>query len=211
MPLKRTQTRSTVRTKFPITPITPIEYGGLQAAFNHLNATLFDGALPDVMIVLHGAHSGGHFSPDRFSSRVGKMGYDEISLNPDGFIGKSDEQIMSILLHEMVHLWQNKFGKPSARGYHNKEWAAKMKALGLMPSNSGMVGGKETGQQMAHYIIPDGGVRQAFAALAATGWKLNLQSAHPRWRQEGAAEQGEVHLPGLRIEMWGKPDSKAIR
>jgi hypothetical protein len=33
-----------------------------------------------------------------------------------------------------------------------------MKTVGLYPSNSGMIGGKETGQQMQHYIIPDGAV-----------------------------------------------------
>jgi hypothetical protein len=34
---------------------------------------------------------------------------------------------------------------PKRRNYHNKEWAAKMIALGLMPSSTGMVGGKITG------------------------------------------------------------------
>ena len=50
-----------------------------------------------------------------------------------------------------------------------------MKIIGLMPSNTG-IGGKETGQQMDHYILPDAPFTQAFAELAATGWKLNLQS-----------------------------------
>ena len=53
-----------------------------------------------------------------------------------------------------------------------------MKAIGLQPSNTGAVGGKETGQQMTHYIIAGGPFAKAFAKLAATGWKLNLQSAH---------------------------------
>jgi hypothetical protein len=30
--------------------ITPIEYGGLQEAYDHFNAALFDGMLPDVFI-----------------------------------------------------------------------------------------------------------------------------------------------------------------
>ena len=61
-------------------------------------------------------------------------------------------------MHEMVHVWQHAHGKPGARGYHNKEWAAKMKAIGLQPSSTGMVGGKETGQRMMDYIIPGGRV-----------------------------------------------------
>jgi hypothetical protein len=56
-------------------------------------------------------------------------------------------------VHEMVHVWQHAFGKPSAGGYHNKQWAAKMKAVGLQPSSTGYVGGKETGQRVTHYVI----------------------------------------------------------
>ena len=37
----------------------------------------------------------------------------------------------------MTHVWQHQHGKPSSRGYHNREWAAKMKAIGLQPSNTG--------------------------------------------------------------------------
>ena len=50
-------------------PITPVEYGGLQAAFDHFNAALFDGKLPDVFITYQrNAHSKGYFSPDRFAA-----------------------------------------------------------------------------------------------------------------------------------------------
>ena len=189
-------------------PITPKEYGGLQAAFSFLNTRLFDGKLPNVVIVLQRrAHSGGHYSPSRFSSRVGSQGYDELSLNPDGFIGKTDEFIVSILLHEMDHHWQDKFGKPAARGYHNKEWAAKMKSQGLMPSNSGMVGGKETGQQMSHYIIPGGHFTQAFAELAATGWKLNLQSTiYAGGSKRPSDSKTKFTCASCDQNAWGKPD-----
>src|SRR5262249_11123546 len=53
--------------------ITPIEYGGLQQAYDHFNATLFDGTLPDVFITYQRrANSAGYFAPDRFSSRTEK-------------------------------------------------------------------------------------------------------------------------------------------
>ena len=42
------------------------------------------------------------------------------------------------------------------QGMHNKQWAEKMKSLGLMPSHTGLTGGKKTGQKMKHYPIPDG-------------------------------------------------------
>jgi len=57
-------------------------------------------------------------------------------LNPDGFIGRTDEWIVSILLHEMCHLWQHHFGKAKKRknyAYHDKEWSLEMESLGLMP------------------------------------------------------------------------------
>jgi hypothetical protein len=189
--------------------ITPIEYGGLQEAYDHFNAALFDGVLPDVFITYQRkAHSFGYFSADRFSGRVGMFGKHELALNPDGFINQTDEQVCQTLVHEMVHVWQHVKGKPAARGYHNKEWAAKMKAIGLQPSNTGAVGGKEPGQQMSHYIIPDGPFAKAFAALAATGWRLNLQSAHRAGAKGGA--NSKFTCPSCGWNVWGKPDTSVF-
>jgi hypothetical protein len=106
--------------------------------------------------------------------------------------------------------WQHVLGKPAARGYHNKEWAAKMKAIGLQPSNTGAVGGKETGQQMSHYIIPDGPFAKAFAALAATGWRLNLQSAHRAGAKGGANSKTKFTCPSCGWNVWGKPDTSVF-
>src|SRR5262249_45597040 len=91
--------------------ITPAEYFGLQTAFDHLNRALFEGGLPNVFITYQRrAHSGGYFSPERFLDRTNRDQQHEIALNPDGFVGRIDEFIVSILLHEMVHLWQHVFG-----------------------------------------------------------------------------------------------------
>jgi SprT-like family len=188
--------------------ITPIEYSGLQEAYDHFNAALFDSALPDVFITYQRkAHSFGYFSPDRFAGRVGKFDKHELALNPDSFINQTDEQVCQTLVHEMTHGWQHAFGKPSARGYHNKEWAAKMKSIGLQPSSTGMVGGKETGQKMMDYIIPDGPFTKAFAKLAATGWRLSLQSAH-RPGPKGGTNNSKTKFTcaGCGQNAWGKPD-----
>ena len=93
-------------------------------------------------------------------------------------------KICQTLGHEMVHVKQHAFGQPSARGYHNVQWAQMMKAIGLQPSSTGMVGGKETGQHMSNYLIPDGPFEKSYDKLAATGWRLNSQSA-PRPGQRG--------------------------
>lgn len=149
---------------------------------------------------ISGGPTRGYFSADRFSGRIDEFGRHELTLNPDHFIGRSDEEITSTLAHEMAHVWQHQHGKPSARGYHNKEWAAKMKAIGLQPSNTGAVGGKETGQQMMHYIIAGGPFQRAYAKPAA-GWKLNLQSA-----QRSGLMGGPTARPSSLQNAWGKPE-----
>ena len=115
---------------------------------------------------------------------------------------------MSVLLHEMMHHWQEYFGSKQGRAkysYHDKEWAAKMRSVGLMPSNTGAIGGKETGTQMDHYVIPGGLFAQAFADLAKTGWKLNLQSAPTRGAPKGPDSKTKFSCP-CGQNAWGKPD-----
>jgi SprT-like family len=190
--------------------ITAVEYGGLQAAYDHFNGALFDAALPDVMIVLsRKANMRGHFAPDRFSARVDAHGRHEheLALNPDAFIGRTDEDICSTLAHEMVHVWQHAHGQPSKRySYHNKQWAAKMREIGLQPSSTGAVGGKETGAKMSHYILPGGPYTQAFTALAALSWKLNLESTPTRGGERAAPSKVKFSCPACNQNAWGKPD-----
>src|SRR5262249_14968218 len=125
-------------------------YTSLDAAYDYFNRKLFAGQLPPCLITMQ-RHKGayGYFSGQRFASLDDpKEVTDEIALNPATFGSRTPPEILSTLVHEMVHLWQHHFGKPSRRTYHNKEWAAKMKAVGLVPSDSGEPGGKETGQHM---------------------------------------------------------------
>jgi hypothetical protein len=191
--------------------ITPHEYGGLQAAYDHFNKELFEGVLPDVFITYQRhAHSAGYYSPDRFSGRVGQFGKDELALNPDNFIGRTDKQITSTLVHEQTHAWQKAFGTPASRGYHNKEWAKKMKEIGLQPSSTSGVGGRETGQHMSHYIIPHGAFDQAYERLAATGWALNLQSAPSAGPKGGRNRKTSFACTGCGQKAWGKPSLDLI-
>jgi predicted SprT family Zn-dependent metalloprotease len=61
----------------------------------------------------------------------------ELALNPDNFTGRSDELILSTLVHEMCQVWQETHGEPSRRGYHNRQWAGKMREVGLQPTSTG--------------------------------------------------------------------------
>jgi predicted SprT family Zn-dependent metalloprotease len=189
-------------------PPTPVEYGGLQEAFDFLNAKLFDNALPQVFFTYQRkATSGGYFSPDRFSTRADDdERLCEISLNPDGFLNKTDEFIVSILGHEMCHLQDFVLGRHPARGYHDKQWAQRMQALGLMPSSTGMVGGKTTGTRMSHYVLPNGLFARMFAALAATGWRLRLQSAPHAGATKAPSSKVKFSCPACTQNAWGKAD-----
>jgi hypothetical protein len=211
-PLARQRKRASQRGSYERTTdkplaITPVEYGGLQEAYDHFNRELFGSGLVDVFITYQRhAHTRGYFSADRFSGREIAFGKHELALNPDTFIGRSDEDICSTLVHEQCHVWQHVFGKPSKRGYHNKEWAAKMESLGLQPSSTGAVGGKRTGQRVSHYIIPSGPFTQTYAKLAATGWKLNLQSAHRPGATKGPSSKTKFTCAQCGQNAWGKPD-----
>jgi hypothetical protein len=191
--------------------ITPIEYGGLQEAYDHFNKELFGGELPDVFITYQRrSHMRGFFGANRFSERGGQFGRHELALNPDHFVDRTDEQICSTLVHEQCHVWQHVRGTASKRNYHNKEWAAKMKSLGLQPSTTGAPGGKETGACVSHYVIPDGAFQHSHKRLAATGWKLNLQSAHQPGAKGGKNSKTKFTCPECGQNAWGKPDLAVI-
>ena len=92
--MHRTKQTSADRTKQKLA-ITKVEYGRFQEAFDFFNVELFDGQLPHVLVTLQRkANSEGYFGPERFGSRTEITTVSEIALNPDGFTGKTDEQIL---------------------------------------------------------------------------------------------------------------------
>jgi SprT-like family len=158
----------------PKEAITPVEYRAFQEAYDFFNAELFGGSLPHVLVTLQRhAKARAYFSPERFSGRnEAKVTAHELAMNPDSFTGRTDESILSTLAHEMAHVWQQTHGTPPRRSYHDRQWAAKMKEIGLQPSTNGEPGGKETGQSVTHYIIPGGLYAKAYAKLKAKGFSF---------------------------------------
>jgi hypothetical protein len=193
--------------------ITEREYSAFQHAYNFFNAELFGNSLPHVLVTLQRhARAKGYFAPERFVGRVEKVTAHELALNPDVFTGRSDELILSTLVHEMAHVWQQTHGTPPRRCYHDKEWAAKMKEIGLQPSTTGERGGKETGQSVTHYLIPGGPFARAYAKLAATGFQLNWQSVpfDGGERKKKAASKTKYTCPTCGSNAWAKPDTQLI-
>lgn len=194
--------------------LTPASYSGLQDAYDHFNRELFDSTLPDLLMTFQRkARMRGYFWSQKFAERTGDIRHDELALNPDTFINRTDEEIVSTLVHEQVHVWQCHFGREPSGGYHDRQWAAKMKEIGLHPSNTGEPGGKETGTRMTHYIIAGGPYQQSFKRLAATGWKLNLQSvAKPIDPRKPPAPSSKTKFTCAQCgqNAWAKPDSLMI-
>ena len=110
--------------------------------------------------------------------------------------------------HEMAHIWQQTYGTPPRRGYHDRQWAAKMREIGLQPSSTGEPGGKETGQSMSHYILPDGRYAKAYAKLAAGGFELHWQSV-PVSRAKKASKT-KYTCADCGQNAWAKPNAQLI-
>jgi predicted SprT family Zn-dependent metalloprotease len=183
------------------------QYVTLSAAFDFFNRRLFAGCLPHCLITLQ-RHKGtyGYYSPRRFEARGGERETDEIALNPGEFKGRSDTDILSTLVHEMVHSWQEHHGKPSRRTYHNHEWAAKMQAVGLMPSDTGEPGGAKVGQKMTHYVIAGGPFERACKELLR-GVCLEWQSREndPKEREKKNRSKTKYTCPECGVNAWAKP------
>jgi hypothetical protein len=189
--------------------ITQAEYRAFQEAYDFLNTELFRGTLPHVLVTLQRhAKAKGYFSPERFSGRIEDAAAHELAMNPDSFTGRTDEDILSTLAHEMAHVWQQSHGTPPRRSYHDRQWAAKMKEIGLQPSTTGAPGGKETGQSVTHYILPGGPYAKAYAKLKATGFQLQWESA-PQGKQAKAkkASKTKFSCPECGQNAWAKPDA----
>src|SRR5690242_13502110 len=113
-------------------------YKTLDDAYRFFNEHLFGSHLPGCLITMQRSKKAyGYFAGNRFGSLDGAEVTDEIALNPSHFHTRTTEQSLSTLVHEMTHLEQHHFGKPSRAGYHNKEWAGMMRAVGLIPSDTG--------------------------------------------------------------------------
>jgi len=135
---------------------TPEVYDGLQYAYDFFNKHLFNGELPACLLTLQRkAGTRGYFSQNRFVRTSGEKTH-EIAMNPSYFAALTAMEVLAVLVHEQVHLWQIVKGKPGRSRYHNQEWASKMESLGLMPSATGKPGGARTGDYMSHYIVSGG-------------------------------------------------------
>lgn len=146
-------------------------YREMYSAYQHFNDALFDSELPGVLITMSSRQSCvGYFHFKRFTSKDTQA--DNLCFNPRFFTTHGIQEFMQTTVHEMVHQWQYHFGTPSNRTYHNAEWAEKMYRIGLMASDTGRPGGKQTGQKMSEYVIKGGEFERAYTELVTKQFVL---------------------------------------
>ena len=211
-------------------------YAELQLAFDHYNRELFAGELPPCLMTMQREkRSYGYFSSERFVHHQDKSTTDEIAINPAYFAVVPLLEVLQTVVHEMVHAWQFHFGNPSRSGYHNREWADKMEAIGIMPSSTGQPGGARTGQKMADYAIPEGPFMLATESLLTQDFRISWLDRFPAMMPTPAIGAGDVagaaggHLadvlqpatgnrsnrvkyrcPTCGVQAWGKPSLRLL-
>jgi predicted SprT family Zn-dependent metalloprotease len=186
-------------------------YSEFQKAYDVFNRRLFKGKLPACLITLQRERAAyGYFSGDRFESRNGET-TDEIALNPVKFKTQPIEEVLSTLVHEMVHLWQHHFGKPGRGRYHNREWAEKMEEVGLCPSHTGKPGGKKTGDHMSDYIVKGGRFDKVTAELLRQGYSVSWMDRFDRQRAGGNRSNREKYTcRKCGLNAWARPGAKLM-
>lgn len=190
-------------------------YDELNLAYAHFNRELFGGDLPDCLITMQRKSKAyGYFAGGRFGTRDGDEVTDEIALNPTHFRNRTIEQSLSTLVHEMTHLQQHHQGKPSRTGYHNKEWAGLMLAVGLIPSDTGELGGKMVGQNMTHCIEIGGPFEQSCARLIAAGFTLPIielwSEQDSAAKKKKAASKTKYTCMSCAANAWAKPGMNLV-
>jgi hypothetical protein len=98
----------------------------------------------------------------------------------------------------------------SRSGYHNKESAVMMHAVGLIPSDTAAPGGREVAQKVSHYIETGRQFERACAVLVKRGFdqlyvKLWTDGGE-RARKKKAASKTRYTCPDCRANAWPKPD-----
>ena len=171
-------------------------YEELQKAYEFFNESLFDGRLPPCVITLQRQHDTyGYFSPNQFQTRSGGVQAHEIALNPSYFAVRTIHETLSVLVREMVSLDQllhTKRDKLPRRRYRNTEWADMCEQIGLMPSSTGLPGGRRVGDNVQTYVIEGGAFDLACSRLVDEAFTLSWVDRFPPKRlPESQGREGE--------------------
>ncbi len=188
----------------------------LQTAFDHFNSRLFEGKLePVIFSNCRLKKAKGYFWAKQWARRKDLKGLvHEIGLDFAKLHGENDKEVLSTLVHEMVHLLVEQLGKSPKKSYHCKFWVAGMHKVGLEPvilSSKGQPLDKATGPNATHTIPAGGAYDEAFKALAATGFKLSwasqpvVEPEKKEGKKKKAGAKAKHACPTCNANAWGKP------
>lgn len=201
---------------------TLLQFNALQKAYDFYNVRLFKPVfgelLPPVMLSLNDNHKNnylGYYAFDRYIDENGTI-LSLINITPE-HLNRSFIKVMSTLVHEMCHHYQYNFGIKKGRRspYHNLEYARIMERVGLICSNTGQIGGKQTGIQMTHYILEKGKFEK-LTLRAPQSLKAPFTLNKNVFRREDSDQRDDkikaqkqkikYECPLCNIKVWGKPN-----
>ena len=122
--------------------------GQLEKLFRMLNADFFDGQLDTPVITIQSTpRAYGHFTVSPIWAVKGEDKKHEINIGA-GTLDREIEYIITTLVHEMVHMYNNTVLKiqDCSRGgtYHNKQFKATAESVGLIVTKSDKYGWAHT-------------------------------------------------------------------
>lgn len=104
--------------------------------FDRFNVHFFEGKLPRTVISVERTRVTrlGHFVPDRDAIGV----RNRINVNAK-YAGYDPWFSLRTLAHEMVHVWEQAFGKPGKNNYHTRAFRRKAAEIGILCDERGRV------------------------------------------------------------------------
>ena len=186
-------------------------YGKLSYAHKFYNEKLFNGELSEVFFTVRSGETKnkktktlGYYWQHVFAKK--ERSVSEIALNISSFGDRSVVDILSTLVHEMVHQWREEICKiPSTKnkyGGHDEDWGHKMILVGLTPSNTGLPGGKRIAKSMHHYINEDGDFAKYTKELILSGFKFDIFDTYGMHINKGVVSISPIN--SLIKEKWEK-------
>jgi hypothetical protein len=184
---------------------TQAQFAAYQQAFDYFNRVLFKNSLPDCMLSFSRRRHSSHtlFTGGLWHEKAGPA-TPEISLNLKQMGAGEPIEVMATLVRQMVHLWQETYGQPSRAGYYNYEWAEKMTAIGVIPTATGLPGGRRTGQTIKHYIEAEGRFERAFRKMPAAYLLPFQPTAFEAEKNRRNADKAVYQCTGCGTKVWGK-------
>jgi hypothetical protein len=87
-----------------------------------------------------------------------------------------------------------------------------MREVGLIPTDTGQPGGKETGQAVTHLVEKGGRFDTVCAAYLATKptFLYHDRAGDEETRKKKAASKTKYTCPGCGLNAWAKPDANLV-